>query len=39
MELGLTVGRQAGRQADEIWAEYDILEACCRSKSLIFCFV
>ena len=42
-EPGLTAGRLAGWlagwQADEIWAEYDILEACCRSKSSIFCFV
>ena len=32
-------GIMAGRQADEIWAGYDILEVCCRLKSSIFCFV
>ena len=31
--------RQAGSMSDKIWARYDILKACCRSKSLIFRFV
>ena len=34
-EPGLT----AGWLADEIWARLEILNACCRSKYSIFCFV
>ena len=30
---------QSGSPADEIWARFEILKACCRSKYLIFHFV
>ena len=31
--------RQAGSAADKIWARPEILQACCRSKYLVFRFV
>ena len=31
--------RQVGSLADEIWARFEILKACCRLKYLIFRFV
>ena len=39
VEPGLTVGRQAGSLADEIWARLEILKACSRSEYSIFRFV
>ena len=36
-EPGLTVGWQAGRLTDEIWARFEILKASCRSKNFLLC--
>ena len=38
-EPGLTAGWLAGSLADEIWARLEILNACCRLKYSIFCFL
>ena len=38
-EPGLTAGRQAGRQADEIQVDFEIFKIGCRLKYSSFCFV
>ena len=35
-EPGLTAGRQAGSSVDEIWARFQILKDCCKSKCSLF---
>ena len=38
-EPGLTAGRQAGRQADDLRVSFEILKLSCRMKYSSFCFV
>ena len=38
-EPGLTAGRQAGRQADDLQISFEILKLSCRMKYSSFCFV
>ena len=39
LTAGWLAGRQAGWLADKIWARLEILNACCRLKYSIFCFL
>ena len=38
-EPGLTAGRQAGRQADDLRVSFEIFKLSCRMKYSSFCFV
>ena len=38
-EPGLTAGRQAGRQADDLRVSFEIFKLSCRMKYASFCFV
>ena len=38
-EPGLTAGRQAGRQADDLRVSFEILKLSCRMKYSSFCFI
>jgi len=39
VQPGLTAGRQAGRQADEIQENFEIFKIHCTAKPSTFCFV
>ena len=38
-EPGLTAGRQAGRQADDLRVSFEIFKLSCRMKYSSFCFI